>query len=280
MKNIDGIQQVLKILRNVYDDIIVIDPVSKRVLFDKDCNKVNDTYYCEAPGNIDSSSNCAGIRAYNEKKSVMKIHYKDNELVLTTAIPVEIDDKKYVIEGSKKLDENILVDGIDMSNIRAAEEYVRKLNNNALKDRGNRVFNSRFDRERLPVDVELMQEKKTYMKIALLEVLFSEENINKSMRDSNVLNIVTLVLMALDDKTDWISLIEEDEIMIVIKGEDENVCEEKYSEIIRSLQENSEKYEGTNFKLGTLVDYNPLTDLNYDTDKLIEYVIRNIRKIK
>lgn len=266
------------ILKNIYDDIRVIDPISKRILYDKDYNPIKSGFCYEFSGHEGLCSNCVGMRAYNEGRSFFKLYFNGEDLVLHTAMSLTMDDKKYIIEAYKVMDDASYVDGVEFQNKEELKSYVENINNSVVKDEKTEVFNSRFAYERLPSEIELSKTNNACISVALLEIKFTDEYENELVKDYNTFNIVSIVSKELNQKTDWISCIEEDKFLILIKRENKKICEECYRSIIQELEQNSTLYNGTNFMLGILLNQNVLSDMVYDAKQLIEYILKNVKK--
>ncbi|MDP4088347.1 MAG: hypothetical protein Q8930_03615 [Bacillota bacterium] len=278
MENLNKLQQTLMILRNIYDDIRVINPISKRILFDKDYNSINEGYCYEFSGNEGPCSNCVGMRAFNEGRSFIKLYFNGEDIVLHTAMPFVMGEEKYIIEAYKVMDDTSFIDGIEFNCKEDLKQYVENINNAAIRDEKTEVFNSRFAHERLPAEIELSKTSNACISIALLEIKFAHEYENENVRDYNIFNIISIVANELDKRTDWISRIEENKFIILIKRENDNLCSEDYMRIIMELERKSTLYNGTNFMLGILVNQRVLSDMVYDAKQLIEYIMKNVKR--
>src|SRR5665647_581908 len=98
-KEVQEVLDKLVIFERMYDYIRLVDPIIKKVIsyinntvteLDVKCfdfwrkNKICD--------------NCISIRAFNENKTFVKIEYTPNKIYMIMAIPIELSNRRIVIE--------------------------------------------------------------------------------------------------------------------------------------------------------------------------------------
>ena len=109
------IKERLSIFKNFYDEIRVVDPINNIVFSDEFNQKINGNLNkkecslsnCYAVwGKKSICSTCISKKAYLKNDTFMKLEYNQNHIFLVIASPIEIEERKYVVEILKDITNN------------------------------------------------------------------------------------------------------------------------------------------------------------------------------
>lgn len=144
-------------LINKLSDITrVIDPVKKQVIKYKNNEKADDKIHCfDFWGKNKVCDNCISMRAYHDNTTYVKIEYNKDKTYMVTAIPIELENRRIVIEVLKDITNSMYFEadtagGLEKSGIHALIDNMNKL---AFTDPLTGVYNRRYILEKLPVDL-------------------------------------------------------------------------------------------------------------------------------
>lgn len=139
MDVIEDIRSHLSIFQNMYDQIRVVDPISKEgILFGENycvksrenCNTIwNNDAYCD---------NCISLKAYKEMDTFFKIDKRNENVALVTATPAVIHGKTYIVELIKQI--NIKSNEINSeSHEMEINQLILELNKVLLQDKMSKI---------------------------------------------------------------------------------------------------------------------------------------------
>lgn len=192
--------------------------------------------------------NCISHQAYYEEKHMTKLQYVGNRIQLIMAIPVHIQDNKYVLEMSKDITESLVVndkyhpDNTDIHNI------INELNVVAVMDPFTNLYNKKYIEKQMREDIlEINKSKENYV-----IVLFDIDNfkwVNDTYGHSNgdiaIQDFVRLIHESTVNMNYWAARYGGDEFLLVFSGvniEDVIECckniQNKMSEIIYEVDSN------------------------------------------
>lgn len=154
MKEYGFITDKLSLFEKMYDSMRVVDPIRK-VVFDFKDNEVKETeLVChDFWRNNGQCDNCISIRAYRENDTVFKIEQNGEAIYMVTAIPVEINDQRVVVEFLKKANNNLYFGLGKCENSTVVFSSIDHMNQIAVRDFLTKLYNRRFINERLPNDL-------------------------------------------------------------------------------------------------------------------------------
>ena len=98
-KEVQQVLDKLEIFDKMYEQIRLVDPTTKKIIDYKDGTIDELAFKCFdfwAKGK--SCDNCISIQALNENKTFVKIEHTFNEIYIVTAVPIELNNKRIVIE--------------------------------------------------------------------------------------------------------------------------------------------------------------------------------------
>lgn len=134
-KEIKEILDKLTIFENMYEQIRLVDPTTKKVInyknniideFDLKCFDFwNKKKVCD---------NCISIRAFKENKTFVKVEHNLDKIYIVTAVPVELSSRKIVIELLLNATNSMILEDEKIENKSDVYNMIDGINNLALKD--------------------------------------------------------------------------------------------------------------------------------------------------
>ncbi len=263
---IEIIENNINIVRSLYDDLRVVDPLRKKVLFynkgafvemEGFCfSKLNKHHVCE---------NCISIRALSKKRTFMKLENLDKKVFMITAIPFDIDNKTFVAELFKDVTNSFFYG-------RSIDEHSSKVNNiiNDMKKISSRdsltgIYNRRFIDERLPADMNKCANNKEPISIIMIDLDYFKSINDKFGHiggDFVLKKAAKCFKKSIRNQNDWIARYGGEEFLVCIPGADEkmalNVAERMHDHIISKKihYENNEINITASFGVYTIYDEN------------------------
>lgn len=180
MDEIYNIIDKVQLFEKMYDSMRIVDPVEKLVFEIQGgqlCKKKYECYrllkketFCE---------NCISMGAYNKNDAITKIEYSEEKVYMVTAIPILIQDRRFVLELFKDTTDNLYInnkeEGYEMNVISA----IQHMNQAAIKDELTGLYNRRYIDERLPIDLSNSQ-----LKNEPLSIIFADLDFFKAINDT------------------------------------------------------------------------------------------------
>ncbi|HAT4070595.1 TPA: GGDEF domain-containing protein [Clostridium perfringens] len=146
------IKERMSIFKNFYDEIRVVDPINNKVFSDEFNSKINDnlnkkecsTSNCyDVWGKKSMCSTCISKKAYLKNDTFMKLEYNQKNIFLVLASPIEIEERKYVVEILKDITNNgEIVEGTGETDY--LDLTIKTMGENLVKDYLTGVYNKRY----------------------------------------------------------------------------------------------------------------------------------------
>lgn len=157
--------------RGMYDEIRLIDPVSKDVLAHikhQGCESVPCGHKCfDFFGRTVPCENCSSMLALQKKEQVVKIDAVGANVYLTTAQPLDEEGGQYVVETLKNITRSGMV-GIEGVEVIALNRLLEQRNSMMLRDVLTKIYRENFVDIRLPHNV--YQVKAENRRLSLIHV--------------------------------------------------------------------------------------------------------------
>lgn len=152
----EKIKERFSILPQLFDDIRIVDPLSKQVIIFDDENekiKIQKGKCYNTLSKCNECENCVSYRSFIYNSTHTKIERgQDNKFVRIIATPIEIRKKTYIVEMIKEV--NYKIAGIEIAQVNAnTADIIEELNKKVVTDELTGVYNRRFIHERLDVDI-------------------------------------------------------------------------------------------------------------------------------
>ena len=141
----------------MYEQVRIVDPIKKEVLFVKNKNQEELMPVLEACfgiwGKGTVCKNCISMRAYNENDTFIKIETSPDKIIMVTAIPVKIEDRMVVVELLKNVTKSMIIGDRELTESLEIKRLLDQANVAAVTDELTQIYNKRYIIERLPVDM-------------------------------------------------------------------------------------------------------------------------------
>jgi diguanylate cyclase (GGDEF)-like protein len=221
-RELEEVIQKLNIFESTYDKVRIVDPVNRKVI------KLHDNleeYTQEHCFNFwkkgEMCENCISMRAYREKDTFIKMEYKDQDIYLVTAMPIELSDRTVVLELMKDATNNI---SINVNGENASLDFnimLASLNNRAIKDALTGIYNRRYINEKLPLDLINANLSNNCISVIMVDIDFFK-NVNDThghlIGDCTIKSIANLLQRNLKRENDWVARYGGEEFLICLPG--------------------------------------------------------------
>ncbi|MDD3122174.1 MAG: GGDEF domain-containing protein [Candidatus Izemoplasmatales bacterium] len=154
----DNLIEELTKYDKLYENVRIVNPKTKKVLFYKEDTWVNEPLPCHAIWDVKTPcKNCTSIRAIQSNETVVKIQYTNNKVYMVTSIPSKIKGVEVVIELLK--DATNSMDIID-DRINELRKIIDKTNEMTITDSLTNIFNRKYINERMPFEINQLSTQK------------------------------------------------------------------------------------------------------------------------
>ena len=228
------------IFEKMYDQIRFVDPIIKKVLSYKD-NTVNELavkcFDFWAKNKI--CDNCISIRAFIENKTFVKVEYTPNEIYIVTAVPVELSNRRIVIELFKNTTDSMVFEYGNNENNSEIYKMIDSMNNLALKDTLTGIYNRRYINEKLPVDIINASLSEQSLSIIMADIDFFKkvnDTYGHLIGDCTLKSFTDTLSGCMKRESDWVSRYGGEEFIICLPGAEL----EKAIEIAENIRETVE----------------------------------------
>lgn len=252
-KEIEALINNYEILGKAFDLIRLVDPVNKKVLdYHNNMSELTTPDCFNFWGKSKVCDNCISIRAYNDDRTYIKLEYNEQEIYIVTAIPVNLPDRRVVIEVLKNATDSLVLDTKEGNLFTELSELIDRMNNLAMRDSLTGLYNRRFINEKLPVDIA-----NSALTGARLSIIMADIDYFKRVNDTyghlngdrTLKQFAKIITSSLNRGTDWIARFGGEEFMICLPGASKEKAVE-IAERVRSRVEESTIDCGSNqFKI-------------------------------
>ncbi|AHF06523.1 GGDEF domain-containing protein [Desulfitobacterium metallireducens] len=232
----------LKIVDKMYEHIRLIDPVTKKIIasYGEDLSRAGaECFALWKKGK--SCDNCVSMRAFNEDQTIVKIEYTPDKIFMLTAIPVELENQKVIVEILKDTTQSMIFQSGDSpASSSIVCGIIDNLNNIALRDPLTGVNNRRFIQEKLPVNLVLASTSNQSLSLIMVDIDFFKK-INDTYGhvagDFVLKRCAEIIANCAKRETDWVARYGGEEFLICLPGANlESACE--IAELMRKTIEN------------------------------------------
>jgi two-component system cell cycle response regulator len=212
--DIEVIIRKLNIFEKAYDNIRLVDPVQKRVVELYGDKKENTELKCyDFFGTNKVCDNCVSMRAYRENDTFYKMHYTSNDVYMLTAIPIELKDRRVVLELFKKVTNNLIIEsniigGDIIGNQSDIHSMIDSMNSIALKDSLTGIYNRRYINEKLPLNIVNANIAEKSLSIIMADIDFFKsvnDNYGHLVGDSTLKIFANILFEKLKRESDWVA---------------------------------------------------------------------------
>lgn len=239
----------LLVLSKMYDMVRIVDPLRKtaKLINEKGISNVEETCY-ELWKKNKICKNCIAIRSYYENKSFFKVEYNGSTIFMITTVPISTQEGEYVIEFIKDVTDLFTIQGIDVNNTTEIYKKVNRLNEIFVIDELTGVYNRRFIKERLEVEILKAISNNQFLCIILSD-LDNFKNINDTYGhiagDNVLIKFAEIIKRNIRDESDWVARYGGDEFLVCLTNANE-IAAYNVGERIRREVAKTEFFYGPN----------------------------------
>ncbi len=284
MDIMDDVKERLSIFKNIYDMIRIINPNNNKIL-STDNNTINtDTHCYELWDRNGICENCISKQAYESNETVVKIEYNKNRIFLVMASPINIGKETYIVELVKDISKGGAIIDREREYAESIEKFLKNIQETTLIDDLTGVYNRRYIRERLEVDVEKSIREQKSMSVIMADIDYFKE-INDTyghIVGDNVLKDFTRIASKYirSNGSDWIGRYGGEEFLIVLNDTDEDKAEIIAERIRKNLEETTLEYKGNKFSITCSFGVYGFRDLDMNTEDIIHRADINLYEAK
>lgn len=284
MDIMNDVKERLSIFKNIYDMIRIINPNNNKVL-STDNNTINTDTHCYDLWNRNGiCENCISKQAYESNETVVKIEYNKNRIFLVMASPINIGKETYIVELVKDISKGGAIIDREREYAESIEKFLKNIQETTLIDDLTGVYNRRYIRERLEVDVEKSIREQKSMSVIMADIDYFKE-INDTyghIVGDNVLKDFTRIASKYirSNGSDWIGRYGGEEFLIVLNDTDEDKAEIIAERIRKNLEETTLEYKGNKFSITCSFGVYGFRDLDMNTEDIIHRADINLYEAK
>jgi len=221
-KEVQELLDKLVTFDKMYDQIQFVDPIMKKVISYKNNTATELAVKCfDFMGKNRICDNCISIRAFNENKTFVKIDYTPNEIYIVTAVPVELSNRKIVVELLKNATDSMVFRNGNSDNKSEMFEMIDAMNNLALKDTLTGIYNRRSIEEKLPLDLISASLSEQNLSIIMVDIDFFKivnDTYGHLTGDCTLKSFAKTLSECIRRESDWVSRYGGDEFIICLPG--------------------------------------------------------------
>lgn len=284
MDIMNDVKERLSIFKNIYDMIRIINPNNNKIL-STDNNTINTDTHCYELWDRDGiCENCISKKAYESNETVVKIEYNKNRIFLVMASPINIGKETYIVELVKDISKGGAIIDREREYAESIEKFLKNIQETTLIDDLTGVYNRRYIRERLEVDVEKSIREQKSMSVIMADIDYFKE-INDTyghIVGDNVLKDFTRIASKYirSNGSDWIGRYGGEEFLIVLNDTDEDKAEIIAERIRKNLEETTLEYKGNKFSITCSFGVYGFRDLDMNTEDIIHRADINLYEAK
>lgn len=272
----------------MYEQVRIVDPIKKEVLFVKYKNQEELMPVLESCfgiwGKGAACKNCISMRAYNENDTVIKIETSSDEIIMVTAIPVVIEDRMVVVELLKNVTKSMILGDRELTESLEIKRLLDQANIAAVTDELTQIYNKRYIIERLPVDM-----LKSHLENQPISLLMADIDHFKKVNDTYghlagdfILKEVAGILgKNTRQGVDWIARFGGEEFMVCLTNTDKEKAGAIADGMRKAIEDTVFSYNGEKIKLTSSFGLHTLTSeemIDYET--LIHCSDKNLYEAK
>ncbi len=248
----DDISQVIadyKIMEKAFDNIRLVDPVKHRIMNYHEKELENTEVACYAFwGKSKVCSDCVSIRAFQDNRTYAKLEFSGDQIFIITAIPIELQDRRVVVEILKNISNSVVYDSNESNQYAEIRELLNRMNNRALNDSLTGIYNRRYINEKLPLELANASIGGSDISIIMADIDFFKK-VNDTYGhldgDRTLSQFAKIVSSSLKRCNDWVARFGGEEFLICLPGANAKTAKE-IAEAIREKVEQTEIICGEN----------------------------------
>lgn len=252
----DDIKKVmdnLQILKNTYDIIRFVDPLRKNVINFTEGTENELNSNCYDFWTRDSiCNNCISIRAFYQNETFIKVEYNPKNIFMITAIPIELNDRRIVIELLKDVTNSMFFVDDDNKNLAQIHSSIENMNNLVIKDDLTNLYNKRYVGERLPVELINAAIKNKNVSVIMTDIDFFKkvnDTYGHLAGDYTIKRFAEIISSCVKKGIDWIARFGGEEFLICVPETTHQQALEIAKRMRKAVEAATIDFEGNSFKI-------------------------------
>ena len=221
-EEVQGILGRLSIFNKMYQAVRFVDPIAKRVINCKNNELAESGDRCFDFWERDKiCDNCVSIRAFNENRTFVKVEYGSENVFIVSAVPVELSDRRIVIELLNDGTHSLIFQNGNYNNSSEIYAMIDNMNNLALRDPLTGVYNRRYINEKLPIDLVNAALLQRDMSVIMADIDFFKkvnDTYGHLAGDEVLKSFAGIISGCLKRESDWVSRFGGEEFLICLPG--------------------------------------------------------------
>lgn len=239
---LNSIEGKLSIFKDLYTNIRLVDPYTKDP--DDGSGKVPDEKrHCfDFWDTGKRCENCISMRAFNERKSAVKVEMRGESIYMIHAVPVELEGSNLVVEMIKDITESGLILHEIEGEFMDVAKAIKRLNEKLIIDPLTGIYNRRYMEEALPADFYAAHVSGSGMAVVMTDIdHFKSVNdtYGHDVGDEILKDFSEILVSSVRGKSDWVARYGGEEFVIAIKDVDENTALRIVDDIRRKVEEHT-----------------------------------------
>lgn len=284
MEELSRIVNVLSMIKGLYDFIRIVDPLKKKVILCKGNDMVYLKDSCHTFWNKGTAcENCVSARAYDLDETYIKLEYNKDNMFLVIASPIDLDGKRYIIEIIKDITNTGIISDLEKRSVSEINYEIRKMNESIVRDALTNIYNKRYIKEKLPVEICGCLANNEPLSIIITDIdLFKNVNdaYGHQAGDFVLKEYVKLLSDATRRSQDWIARYGGEEFLIVLKNTKVDLAYGIAERIRKKLENKEFIYKGNVIKITASFGISSLKEDTANADDLINEADKNLYRAK
>jgi diguanylate cyclase (GGDEF)-like protein len=252
-------EEILKLLGKInifekaFDNIRIVDPERKMNL-NLYGDKVKDTELScfKFWGTNQACDNCVSIHAYQNNLTYVKIEYTEVETYIVTAIPIELQDRRVVVELLKNVTNSLIFSTNEKDTRSNMNMIIDNMNTIAFKDALTGIYNRRYLNEKLPINLTNANMADYSISIIMADIDFFK-NVNDSYGhlagDATLKKFAAILSKTLKRESDWVARYGGEEFVICLPGASNSFAVKMAERIRKKVEESTIIYKENRIKI-------------------------------
>lgn len=246
----ESVKERLSIFNGLYDIIRIVNPMSNKVLIDKDNKVIETNNLCYGFWERNEvCENCVTKRAYLENNTFFKLEKKKEKIYLITASPIVYNGETYIIEMLKDISQYMGVVAVNDFGNFSTRIDINNINNKLFKDTLTGLYNREYFNSRLQQDINFIKDEYLKVSMTLIDIDFFK-NINDTyghiIGDKLLRDISEVLRENVKPEKEWVTRLGGEEFIIISEGIYRN-------EALKNAERIRQSIESTVFKYGDVL---------------------------
>ena len=279
MEIIEIVKERLSLFKNLYDTIRIVDPINKKAInYGQDNMEtlIEPCYsLCKADGYCD---NCTSMRAFLEKDTFVKMEVTGEKLYVIISSPVTIDNKVYIVEMIKDISQTGSIIN-NNKNINNVENFIKEMNDAAIKDELTGIYNRRFINERLTIDINESISNNKPLCVIMADLDFFKavnDNHGHVVGDWVLKDFARILSTSIRSNSDWVGRYGGEEFLIVLTNTNSTNAFKVIEKIRKLVEEKSFDYNDVKIKITASFGAYSIINREITIDELINEADKNL----